>query len=197
MLPIRRSPWYKSNAIEAQQTALRSNPQIPIRGLCNRIRRAAKDSVLHPPGGVSILRDVAGRIDCPDRVHGEEQQQKRKKMPPRNVRPFCFWSRVCTALFEWAHAQSGATTPEEHTCTADAERSPGSTNPGRERWGCALPAVLTLPASRLSRNIETYSYHPAVFYSPWNALRFEASRAAPQWLRHASDRWLPACPRGS
>jgi hypothetical protein len=37
---------------------------------------------------------------------------------------------------------------------------------------------LTLPASRLSRNIETYSYHPAVFYSPWNALR-DLKQAAP------------------
>src|SRR5258708_34322209 len=99
MLPIRRSPWYKSNAIEAQQTALSPNPQIPICGLCNRIRRAAKDSVLHPPGGVSILRDVAGRVDCPDRTHREEQKQKRKKMPPRKGRPFCFLGKDWTALF--------------------------------------------------------------------------------------------------
>src|SRR5258708_8055235 len=134
---------------------------------------------------------MAIRIDRPDRVHRGEKQQKAEKMPPRNVRPFCFWSRVCTALFEWAHAQSGATTPEEHTCTADAERSPGSTNPGRERWGCALPALLTLPASRLSRNIETYSYHPAVFYSPCNALRFEARYAAPHSFPHVSDHSLP------
>ena len=56
-----------------------------------------------------------------------------------------------------------------------------SREPGRGRWGYALPALLTLPASRLSRNIETYSYHPAVFYSPWNALRFEADLDGQQW----------------
>src|SRR5260370_41881228 len=99
MLPIRRSPWYKSNAIEAQQTALRSNPQIPIRGLCNRIRRAAKDSVLHSPGAVSILRDVAVPVDCPDRDHAEKQQKKGKKKPHRKVGTLLVLSRDWPAIF--------------------------------------------------------------------------------------------------
>src|SRR5260370_8960869 len=72
----------------------------------------------------------------------------------------------------------------------------GSSKPGRGRWRCVLPALLTLPASWLSRNIETYSYHPAVFYSPWNALTFAGGPAPPHSLPHASHHSLPPFPHG-
>src|SRR6266481_7671490 len=115
MRSVRRSPRNELNTIEAHQSAPRSDPQISIRGLCNRIRHAAKDSVLNPPGGVSVLGDLAGRIDSPDAVHSEEKQQKAEKLPPGNIRAICFWSRTCTALFERAHGHSCPPSPAEHT----------------------------------------------------------------------------------
>src|SRR5260370_33206511 len=106
MLSIGRSPLSESNSIEAQQPGWCSNPQISVRGLCNRIGRAVKDSILKPPCRVCVLGDVEGRIDCPDRTHCEEKQHEAEKRPQCNVRPFCFCSRVCTVLSEWAHGQS-------------------------------------------------------------------------------------------
>src|SRR5260370_38784868 len=72
-----------------------------------------------------------------------------------------------------------------------------SNKPRLRTLGGVLPAFLTLPASRLSRNTETYSQHPVVFYRHWNAIRFAAGHAGPQWLPHASGHWLPVCPPGS
>src|SRR5216684_1527743 len=105
-LSMWRNPRNESNTIEAQQTGLRSYPQISIHGLCNSIRCTAKDPVLHSPGGVCVLGDVSGRIDRPDRTHCDEKQQKAEKTTPRNFQPVCFCSRICTALFERAHGQS-------------------------------------------------------------------------------------------
>src|SRR5258708_34306834 len=99
MLSIWRSPRHESNAIEAQQTGFRSDPQISIRSLCNRIRRATKDSVLNPPGGMCVLGDMAGRIPPPDRVHCEERKKKEEKKKTRKVLPPSLLSRECTTLF--------------------------------------------------------------------------------------------------
>jgi hypothetical protein len=67
MRSIWRSPQNESNPIEEEQAGPRSDPQISVRGLCDCPWGTAKDSVLDSPGGMCILRDVASRIDCPDR----------------------------------------------------------------------------------------------------------------------------------
>ena len=100
MFSVWKGQRNESNAIEAQQARFRTDPQISIRGLCYRIHRAAKDSVLNPPGGVCVLGNVAGRINCPDQAHCEKKQQKEEEMAPQNLRPVRFWGRVWTALFE-------------------------------------------------------------------------------------------------
>src|SRR5260370_42423668 len=79
MLSIWRSPRHESNAIEAQQTGFRSDPQISIRSLCNRIRRATKDSVLNPPGGMCVLGDMAGWIHPPHPSSPEESKKKTRE----------------------------------------------------------------------------------------------------------------------
>jgi hypothetical protein len=105
MFSVWRSPRNESNAIETRQTGLRSNPQISIGCLRNRVWRTAKDSVLNPPSGVRVLGDVEGRINCPDSIlSGEEQeQQKADKLPPPGTQPLPFRSMVYPALFEWTH----------------------------------------------------------------------------------------------
>jgi hypothetical protein len=44
-------------------------------------------------------------------------------MPPRNVRPLCFWSSVCTPLFEWAHGRSELLLPNNIHAPRNAARS--------------------------------------------------------------------------
>jgi hypothetical protein len=67
-LAVWRVPQRKVNAIEANQTGVRSNPQVTICGLCYDNRRSAKKSILGPPGRMGILGDAPIRIDCPRRA---------------------------------------------------------------------------------------------------------------------------------
>src|SRR5258708_24038087 len=115
MLSIWRSPRHESNAIEAQQTGFRSDPQISIRSLCNRIRRATKDSVLNPPGGMCVLGDMAGRIHRPHRGHWAERKKKAEKKKTRNGAPLFPLRRAFTALFSRAHRQPPAPSSPEKT----------------------------------------------------------------------------------
>ena len=46
---IRRGPARKSDAIETQQFRLRPNPYVTVASLCDRVRRAPEDPVLHSP----------------------------------------------------------------------------------------------------------------------------------------------------
>jgi len=64
VLSIWRSPRHESNAVEAQQTSLCSDPQDIRPCLRNSKRTAVKDSVLNPPGSVCVLGDVASWINC-------------------------------------------------------------------------------------------------------------------------------------
>src|SRR5260370_16130815 len=101
MLSIWRSPRYESNTIEAHQTGLRSDPQISICGLCNSIWRSAKDSVLNPPGGVSILGDAVARIYGPDRPCCEQEQEAKRKESLNTQLP-CLQREGCTHFFKWS-----------------------------------------------------------------------------------------------
>src|SRR6202041_1300456 len=74
---VGRGPRDKSNAIEAQQSPPCSYPQVAIRGLCNCGRVAGENSLLHAPGCVRVLRNSAGRIECPRRGIPQQEYAKR------------------------------------------------------------------------------------------------------------------------
>ena len=62
------SPWNKTNPIEAQQSRLRTNPEVAIGRLGNRLRRTCQIPILCGPGVVRVLRNVTSRIDCEHRA---------------------------------------------------------------------------------------------------------------------------------
>jgi hypothetical protein len=67
-------PPNESNAVEARQTGLCSEPEISIRGLRYCIRCATKSSVLQSPCCVCILRYLLVWIDRPYRTQRREPQ---------------------------------------------------------------------------------------------------------------------------
>ena len=79
MLALRFGPGNKPNSIKTRQTSLSSDPDVSVRRLRNRVRRAIEHSILYPPRGVCVLRDVVVRIYGPGRIPREERQKKKEE----------------------------------------------------------------------------------------------------------------------
>jgi hypothetical protein len=62
---------------------LRSNPEISVGGLGHHVGYPSKNSILYPPCGVPILRDLPTGIECADRTYGYEKQDKAEQKSQR------------------------------------------------------------------------------------------------------------------
>src|SRR5208282_3743403 len=93
-MPLRRSPWDEPDAVKSHQSGLRSNPKISVSGLGHHVGRPGKNSILYPPCGVPILRDLPAGIECVDWTWGEEKQDKAEQKQSRSVSFHCRWSET-------------------------------------------------------------------------------------------------------
>jgi hypothetical protein len=64
---------------------LRTDPKISVGGLSNRVWRPGKNSILYPPCGVPILRELHTRIECADWMYGEEKKGEAAEKQSRGV----------------------------------------------------------------------------------------------------------------
>jgi hypothetical protein len=63
---------------------LRSNPKISVSGLGHHVGRPGKNTILYPPCGVPILRDLPTGIECVDWA-GEEKKDEAPQKHFRDV----------------------------------------------------------------------------------------------------------------
>jgi len=77
LLPCGRLPGAALCAVEARQTELRAEPEIPIRALCHAVDVAQGEAVPDGPRGVSVLADIQRWIERLSAGAPRQQRDKR------------------------------------------------------------------------------------------------------------------------
>src|SRR5208282_5618655 len=67
-------PRNKSHPVKAHKPSLGPDPQIAVGGLGDGLRSSVEETVGNPPGGVGILGDLPGGVECGRRNRKESQR---------------------------------------------------------------------------------------------------------------------------